>query len=121
MIENYRTMELLLGDKRVQELLDQKEFTKFWSEHHSECKDEKPKKYSSKQKSWIKRVLPELGSVERLIIHLRYWEGLCADEISSFLKCQIKTIEHIERQTLLKLKQLYEQDHSMHNMAMASY
>jgi len=42
LIENYRTMEWLLGYERVKEILDRKAFTRFWSEHHREYKDAKP-------------------------------------------------------------------------------
>lgn len=120
MIENYRTMELLLGNQRVHEILDKRAFTKFWSEHHRDYKDAKPKRYSDEQIKWIKQILSELSSVERLIIHLRYWEDLCVEEISSFLRCQLKTITRIEQETLLKLRELYQQDHAIQGMAMAS-
>lgn len=99
-----------LDDREIVKILDKRAFDDFWREQHSKEEQITPKGFPAKDQLWVRKALQRLDSVSQFILHLRFWEGLCHDEIAIFLRCRKERITKIEHQALKKLKEMYFED-----------
>ena len=99
-----------MSKEDIIKIIDQDAFNEFWSQRHSVA-TQGGFVFPGSDQEWVRNALTRLGEVEQLVTHLRYWEDLSAQEISTFLHLQAKTISKIEQSALTKLKQMYFEEH----------
>jgi DNA-directed RNA polymerase specialized sigma24 family protein len=100
----YNTVELVWPNEKIQKRMDKETNASFLMGENHNHDLLTFEKLTDDQAAIIRKRVSLLPSGELAVVYLRFWEGLCADEISKTLCLSVGSVNKLLQAALLRLR-----------------